>query len=528
MANRYWVGGSGTWDLSSTTNWAATSGGSSGASVPTSSDNVIIDTNSGAPTISINAAVSCANLDYSLAAVTWTKPSGSLSIYGSFASYSTAGFNGNFNVNFVATTTGHTISCPGSTGFAGAVVFNGTGGEWTLANNITIDSGSGAGVTHAAGILRLSSYTLTTVIYNASGFSVRTIDFGTGRIKVVGTIGTIFSIASPNNLTTTGTKIVEIDSAGSNVAVNGGSATTEAQAVSFYVTAATTFTASNSMLDLDLTGLTGTFAGNFRTIYGNLTIPSGCTLSSITSATNFAATSGSKTITTNGKSLPFPIAFTGVGGTWVLQDALTLNYSVTVPGRTLTLTAGTLNTNGFTVTAGAFSSNNSNVRALTGSSNWVINGPSTTIWNCTTSTNFTLGTVNVSLTGSGSRIFNGGGLTYTSLTNSSAGLLTISGSNTFGTFTSTGSGYSVAFPVSPSQTNFTGTVSLNFCSITSSTPGSQHTLSKASGTVTTNNSAITDSFATGGAVWTAVNSTNNGNNSGWIFSNPSGAVIAFF
>ena len=526
MANRYWVGGSGTWDLSSTTNWAATSGGSSGASVPTSSDNVIIDTNSGGPSIAINAAVVCANLDYSLAGATWTLTSGSLSIYGSFASYSTTGFNGSFPINFVATTTGNTISCPGANGFAGEIIFNGVGGEWTLTSNLIRTSGSVVGVTHSVGTLRLGSYTLTTILYNASGSGVRTIDFGTGRIKVVGTTGTIFSIATSTNLTTTGTKIVEIDTT-SGVAVNGGSAT-EAQAVSFIVTAATTFTASGSMLDLDLTGLTGTFAGNFRTIYGNLIIPSGCTLSSITSATNFAATSGSKTITTNGKSLPFPIAFIGVGGTWVLQDALTLNYSVTVQGRTLTLTAGTLNTNGFTVTAGAFSSNNSNVRALTGSSNWVINGPSTTIWNCTTSTNFTLGTVNVSLTGSGSRIFNGGGLTYTSLTNSSAGLLTISGSNTFGTFTSAGSGYSVAFPVSPSQTNFTGTVSLNFCSITSSTPGSQHTLSKASGTVTTNNSAITDSFATGGAVWTAINSTNNGNNSGWIFSNPSGAVIAFF
>lgn len=32
MANRYWVGGSGTWDNASTTNWSATSGGAAGAS----------------------------------------------------------------------------------------------------------------------------------------------------------------------------------------------------------------------------------------------------------------------------------------------------------------------------------------------------------------------------------------------------------------------------------------------------------------------------------------------------------------
>ena len=45
MATRYWVGGAGNW--SSTTKWSATSGGVSGASVPTSVDDVVFDANSG-------------------------------------------------------------------------------------------------------------------------------------------------------------------------------------------------------------------------------------------------------------------------------------------------------------------------------------------------------------------------------------------------------------------------------------------------------------------------------------------------
>lgn len=45
MANRYWVGGTGNW--SDTSHWSTTSGGSSGAAVPTSSDDVFIDSNSG-------------------------------------------------------------------------------------------------------------------------------------------------------------------------------------------------------------------------------------------------------------------------------------------------------------------------------------------------------------------------------------------------------------------------------------------------------------------------------------------------
>ena len=54
-ANRYWVtGGTGVWN--STTNWSATSGGSSGATVPTNVDLAIFDANSGSPTVTFSAA----------------------------------------------------------------------------------------------------------------------------------------------------------------------------------------------------------------------------------------------------------------------------------------------------------------------------------------------------------------------------------------------------------------------------------------------------------------------------------------
>lgn len=43
MADRYWVGGTGTWDSSTTTHWATSSGGAGGASAPVAGDNVIID-----------------------------------------------------------------------------------------------------------------------------------------------------------------------------------------------------------------------------------------------------------------------------------------------------------------------------------------------------------------------------------------------------------------------------------------------------------------------------------------------------
>jgi hypothetical protein len=51
MAARFWVGGTGTWDNVSTTNWATTSGGASGAAAPTISDAVTFDGNSGASAV---------------------------------------------------------------------------------------------------------------------------------------------------------------------------------------------------------------------------------------------------------------------------------------------------------------------------------------------------------------------------------------------------------------------------------------------------------------------------------------------
>jgi hypothetical protein len=49
MADRYWVGGSGTWNSTDTTHWSTTNGGSGGASAPTSVDNVFFNEHSNEP-----------------------------------------------------------------------------------------------------------------------------------------------------------------------------------------------------------------------------------------------------------------------------------------------------------------------------------------------------------------------------------------------------------------------------------------------------------------------------------------------
>ena len=53
-ASRFWVGGTGTWDLSDTTHWAATSGGSGGQSAPGAADDVTLNGSSGGGTVTPN------------------------------------------------------------------------------------------------------------------------------------------------------------------------------------------------------------------------------------------------------------------------------------------------------------------------------------------------------------------------------------------------------------------------------------------------------------------------------------------
>jgi hypothetical protein len=64
MANRFWVGGNGTWDTTSTTNWSSTTGGAGGASAPTSADAAIFDANSGAAVVTLGEDVTAAGMTY--------------------------------------------------------------------------------------------------------------------------------------------------------------------------------------------------------------------------------------------------------------------------------------------------------------------------------------------------------------------------------------------------------------------------------------------------------------------------------
>ena len=542
MATYYWVGGSGSWTFTATANWSTTNGGTGGAGPPTTADDVNFTSLSNATSYTVTIATTapvCRSITVA-APLTGTVTFGgtaSLTVFGNFtlpASGCTWSHTG--VINFSATTTGWTITTNG-TSVSSIVNFNGSGGGWTLGSALTTTSTA----TLAIGALALSSFTLTSTTFTASGTSTRSINFGTGNITVTGT-GTVWASATVTGFTTSGTQVVNVTNSTATATTIASGALSEANSISFNITSGT-YTlaflagASSTARNVNFTGFSGTWGATVAaTIYGNLTLSSGMTLTSSALAMTFGASSGTKTITSNGKTFPFPIAFNGASGTWQLQDALTQS-STAAPG--MTLTNGTLDLNGKTasVTTG--------FTIGAGTKNLTFNGGTLTVstsgataFNNANPTGFTTtagtGTGTISMISTLAKTFVGGGSTYNcNLNQGASGTLTITGSNTFLGITNTVQPTTITFTVSTTQTltnwGVSGTAG-NLITINSSTPGTQATLSKSSGTVSADYLNIQDSNATGGASWYAgTHSGNIFNNTGWIFTAPpSGGFIHSF
>jgi hypothetical protein len=257
----------------------------------------------------------------------------------------------------------------------------------------------------------------------------------------------------------------------------------------------------------------------FPAIYGNWTNGTGITLSGTGSL--FFSGRTTQQITSANRTFAQPIAFDVPSGTVQLQDALTTGTGVTT-----TLTNGTLDLQSYTLSTGLFSSSNSNTRTIAFGTGQISCTGTGTVWNTGTTTGLTVtGTGTISLTSASAKTFAGGGFSYSSVTlnQGGAGALTITGSNTFGNITNTVQPASILFTAGTTSTftsfSLSGT-SGNLITIGSVTAAS-HTLSKASGTVSSDYLSISRSTATGGASWYAgANSTDGGNNSGWVFTAP--------
>jgi hypothetical protein len=291
--------------------------------------------------------------------------------------------------------------------------------------------------------------------------------------------------------------------------------------------------------DFTASGLDGamTLAGSNvdLTVSGSLFFPTTNFSRTYTGTTTFNATTTGKTITTNGKILVV-VTFNGLGGDWTLQSAFSSN-------NICTLTNGTLNLNGKTFTTTVRFSTGTGTKNLTFNGGTVIStGAGAAGFNNSAPTGFTTtagtGVGTISMTAATAKTFVGGGSTFNCTINQGgAGALTITGSNTFSNITNTVQPASILFTAGTTNTfssfSLSGTAG-NLITIGSVTAAS-HTLSKASGTVSSDYLSISRSTATGGASWYAgANSTDGGNNAGWVFTAPpapsagNGNFLTFF
>jgi hypothetical protein len=303
----------------------------------------------------------------------------------------------------------------------------------------------------------------------------------------------------------------------------------------FTVTMATTPRVCN---DFTASGLDGvmTLAGASigLTVSGSLTFQATNFTRTYTGNTTFNATTTGKTVTTNGVAFGAPVDFNGAGGGWSLGSALS--------GTIILLTSGTFNLAGYTATLSTRLSTGVGTKNLTfNGGTLLISGTTSTAFNNAVPTGFTTtagtGVGTISMTAATAKTFVGGGSTFNcTLQNAGAGALTITGSNTFTSISNSVQPTTFTFTAGTTTTvtnwNVNGTAG-NLVTIGSATAAS-HTLSKASGTVSSDYLSISRSTATGGASWYAgANSTDGGNNSGWIFTAPpsvtaTGNFLMFF
>ena len=455
MAARFWVGGTGPWNSTSTANWSATTGGASGASAPTTADTVTFDASSGTGTVTADA----------------TATAGAVTM-------------GSANI---------TVALSGAPTFTGLF-------------------------THTLGTLTLNNFDLTALTWSSSNTNVRTINFGTGRIVLTGNNATMVTAGTLTGLVMSGTPAIRMTYSGATGTrvVNWGTVAggSETLAISLAVPAGTdsvTIGSAAHIKNLDFTGFTGTQTSSSYNVYGNHTLGTGMTVTNGAAGPTYAATSGTQTITCNGVAFNAGPIINGVGTTVALADALDTSTS-----RSITLTNGTFNTAGFAVSTGSIGLG-AGTKTLTLGASTVTVAAAVNFNTNSAGLTVTASTATLKFTSGSAQTLSFGGFTWPRLQLAGAGPFTIAQSNTFADWTATvATTYRVTAGTTQTFSRFTltGTVSYTV-TIDSSSAGSAATLSLATGTISAQYLSIKDSTASGGAAWNAYYSTSVSGNTGW-------------
>jgi len=374
MATYFWVGGAGTWDNTTTTNWSLTTGGAGSAGVPLAADTAIFDTNSGTGAVSIAASATCVQCTFGGAGITATLTANHTTTFGglniSAGTFDCSTFNFNITTATLTNHTGGTFTCNGGTFTClNQFISSGSVARTINLNNSTLVAGSiqvgATGLIFNAGtsLITLTSTGGTIVATGITFYNVSFTGSGTGNLFQINGTNNIF-----NNLTFVGRTAVGIQDlyiAGTNT-INGtftvSAPTTLGSSRLFirgntYGTAATITAATVNLTDVDFRDITGAGAASWTgTRIGNAGGNSNITFDipktvywNLAGAQNYSATGWATTSTGTPATTNFPLAqdtATFTNNNPAASSTVTLNVAYNIgsldfSARTLALTFAT-------------------------------------------------------------------------------------------------------------------------------------------------------------------------------------------
>lgn len=535
MADRYWVliGGTGTWNATAGLKWSTTSGGVGGSSVPGAGDRVIFDGNSGTGTVTIGA-VSCGEFDSTNYLGSFGGGS-ALNVAGAFtwgAGIVTQGYTGNLTLSDTSGTTRNITS--NGKAFGGQVIVNGVGGVYQLA-----DAFSSGILTVTNGSFSANGKTWSVAALSSSNSNARTVDISNSVGTITGS-GTCWQTATTTNLTfdASGSSVAFTDSTASSKTMQfaalamGDISISGSGSGSYTINSSGTFRdwliggtgsptiqwhSTSDCRDLFFVAFNGTWVTDttILRVTRDFKTSTGMTVTN-TQRVNFTGT-GTQQVTTNGISLAtMTLNVLGTGNTVQLQDALTAGV--------LSVNTGNFDDNGKTVSCSYYALATGCTIGI--STVWSVTGSTAqNVWDAATGIIFSA-PPSLSFTNGANttKVFNGGGYYYGTVTWNAAGVLQINDTgNVFQKLVLSSVQSSVKVKAGTTQTlvdcsALSGTAG-NLNSIVSDTAGTQATLSKDSNFVNADYLSLQDINLTGGAFWyMGKHSTDAGNNNGVRFT----------
>ena len=253
MANRYWVGGAGTWNTASTANWSASSGGASGASAPTAADDIFFD-QAGTYTVTVTAG-RCQDITVSAGTVTFTGVTTGPTISGSMSLLAGTvwSIGAARTTTFNATTTGKTITTNGVS-LSSQVTFDGVGGGWTLGSALTLTQT----LSITNGSFNSGNYNITTSGFSSSNSNTRSISLGSSTVTISIGLSTALNLGTTTGLTwSAGTSQINLSGATTGIS-SGGLTFNNVSFTNVGTASVITITGANTFNTLSFVGRTNT------------------------------------------------------------------------------------------------------------------------------------------------------------------------------------------------------------------------------------------------------------------------------